>query len=216
MDWSKLLYTNKYTVQQLENALQNIQDTTEVEIRLGNFLGSNFTSHIDTERYKHIEQTLQAYSNWDSTTQARSVDYFYTHQGTPIRTTTTTNNGKLQVVHQQKTKGVNLVIPLSSIDVRVSIKEELPVVEVPDCANTTLVRIKERHSFAKNNWRYDFTLVRQATTYALAEIANVHHEIEIECLCPVSIVEQYNHQYLAVDCLCKIHTLFPDDQITLS
>jgi hypothetical protein len=114
------------------------------------------------------------------------------------------------VAHIQKKTTDSLVIPLGELDVRLSLKEEIVVNDFPNLVESSFVRIKDRKSFTLEGWRYDFTKVCQAKTMSEAEKANVHYEVEIECLEPMQLIQNESHTYLAVDFLQKIHSLFPN------
>ena len=222
MDWSKLQWTNQKTVSALKTFLETVGEHTEAEIRLGRSQfslsdNSRFDSKLDAVQYKQLYNRLKLYKDWETSSyHKRLIDYFYSYKGKSIRTTVTTEANQLKIVHQEKTPGKHLLIPLDNVDIRISLKEELVVTDVPKHTDTTCVRIKDRHSFVKHNWCYDFTIVRQAKTEALAEQAEPFYEIEIECLSPKNIVQEHNHEYLAVDFLMKIHSLFPREKIVLS
>lgn len=222
MDWSKLQWTNQSTVRTLKEFLETIGEHTEAEIRLGSSEfslseGSYFNSKLDAAQYKQLYNRLKLYKGWETNSyQKRLIDYFYSYNGKSIRTSVTTEANQLKIVHQEKTPGSHILVPLNNLDIRISLKDELVVTDVPKYTDTTCVRIKDRHSFVKHNWCYDFTIVRQAKTEALAEQTEPFYEIEIECLSPRSIVQEHNHEYLAVDFLMKIHSLFPRENILLS
>tara|TARA_Y100000748_G_scaffold215949_1_gene181217 strand:+ start:3044 stop:3715 length:672 start_codon:yes stop_codon:yes gene_type:complete len=222
MDWSKLNFTTHSTVRTLKEFLESIGEHTEAELRLGNSefslkKGSCFNPKLDVAQYKQLYNRLKLYKDWETSSyHKRLVDYFYLYNGKPLRTTVTTEGNQLKIVHQEKTQGSHLLIPLNNLEIRISLKDELVVNDVPKYTDTTCVRIKDRHSFVKHNWCYDFTVVRQAKTEALAEQAEPFYEIEIECLSPKNIVQTHDHEYLAVDFLMKIHSLFPSEKIVLS
>lgn len=223
MDWSQLSWTNHKTVATLEQFLQqSLGVDSEAEVRLGHSQysvtsGSTFVSAIDGTQYKHLYNRLKAYKGWEASGyHKRLIDYFYTHAGKSIRTTVTTRGKEFTVVHQEKKQGTHLLVPLQNLDLRVSLKDEVVVTDVPKHTKTSWVRIKDRHSFVKHNWCYDFTIVRQAITEALAEEASPTYEVEVECLAPMKIVQDHSYEYLAVDFLMKIHSLFPNEKIVLS
>jgi hypothetical protein len=218
MDWSKLHYTTKETATKLSAFLKQIKDSTEAEIRLGKASDASFNASIDESDFQHLLSFLQQFSQWKRQTPfERSIDYFFKWRNRTIRSSVTTVHNQLKVDHVYKETTDSVLIKLSDIDVRISLKEEVHVHELPTFVNTDFVRIKERKSFYFNQWRYDFTKVWQGKSVSEAEqLSTPRYEVEVECLQPLDIIRRENHVYLAVDFIQKIRSMFPTERIVLS
>ena len=210
MDWGRLRYTDQFTVNKITDFLKQVKDSTEAEFRLGKET-SKFDASVPESEFFHLLEFLGNFQGWEKVTAfTRSVDYFYSWNGKNIRSTVSTADNTIEVEHIQKKTTDSLVIPLGELDVRLSLKEEIVVNDFPNLVESSFVRIKDRKSFTLEGWRYDFTKVCQAKTMSEAERANVHYEVEIECLEPMQLIQNESHTYLAVDFLQKIHSLFPN------
>ena len=219
MDWSKLPYTTKHTATALSAFLKQIKESTEAEIRLGNVSpNSAFNACIEESDFQHLLSFLQQFSQWEKETPfERSIDYFFNWGNRTVRSSVTTVQNQLKIDHVYKETTDSLVVQLSDLDVRISLKEEIRVHDLPPFVNTDFVRIKDRKSFYYKQWRYDFTKVWQAATVSEAEqLPTPRFEIEVECLKPLEIIRRENHLYLAVDFIQKIRSLFPTERIALS
>lgn len=211
-------YTTKDTATSLSTFLKQIKATTEAELRLGKASNSSFNAFVDESDFLQLLSFLKSFSQWEKETPfERSIDYFFKWGDRTIRSSVTTLHNQLKIDHVYKDTTASLILRLSDIDVRISLKEEVRVHDLPPFTETDFVRIKERKSFFYKHWRYDFTKVWQAATVSAAEqIPTPRFEVEVECLKPLDILRQENHLYLAVDFIQKIRSLFPNERVVLS
>jgi hypothetical protein len=78
---------------------------------------------------------------------------------------------------------VDIDCPERSYDLRVSLRDELPVVNFVPKSPPEFVRLHERWSFTyKNSWRYDFSKIASGTTKETACKNSPIFEIELELL----------------------------------
>lgn len=185
---------------------------------MGNASNSSFNACIEESDFQHLLAFLQQFSRWEKETPfRRSIDYFFKWGERSIRSSISSVDNQLKIDHIYKETVDSVVVPLSDLDVRISLKEEIHVHDLPPFVDTDFVRIKDRKSFFYKHWRYDFTKVWQAHTVSQAEaLSSPRFEVEVECLKPLDIIRRENHLYLAVDFIQKIRSLFPTDYIALS
>lgn len=100
------------------------------------------------------------------------------------------------------------------LDFRVSISVELPVpvTQLPSLVQPQLVRIKQRNSYQRSNWRYDLTLVWQGPSRSEAERSQRYagktlFEVEIE-YCPAeATLKNTSDGSLALNILGKVTSI---------
>lgn len=100
-------------------------------------------------------------------------------------------------------------------DMRISLKEEEPVVRMQTCVKTSLVRIKQRRRFTTDDrvWAFDFAMSWAGRTKTEAEQlqASSDPEFEIECelVDPVKALALHDDARIATSLLLKMYDLLP-------
>lgn len=105
--------------------------------------------------------------------------------------------------------------------IRVSLKEERPVANVPACVTSNLVRIKQRRRFttADRVWAFDFSITWSGANKTEAERNQAEREpmFEIECelINPAQTLALYDDAHIATSLLLKMQQLLGDSTATL-
>ena len=155
----------------------------EIEAKLGRSQNSHFTSGVSEKDFMEIHNMLMSYKKWDNQTDVEkwvpSFDYMLDNN---IRVSKTSAGNTF--VKKTTLEHVTFICRERSYDVRVSLKEELPVqVRLPK--DTHLVRVKKRKSFIyKKRWRFDLTVVWTGKDEQDAQSRPPTHEVECEFIGP--------------------------------
>lgn len=105
--------------------------------------------------------------------------------------------------------------------IRVSLKEERPVANVPACVTSDLVRIKQRRRFttADRVWAFDFGITWSGADKTEAERHQADREpmFEIECelINPAQALALYDDAHIATSLLLKMQQLLGDSMARL-
>ena len=160
---------------------------------------------------------LQAYDGWvKKAVDCDAHDYFYTDTcGQKVRTSVHFGETHVSVEHVHKVGVAACDIKLLShaCDARVSYKREEAVDAsvLPDMVEPYLVRLKKRHSFWLDKWRFDLTQVWSGVTRSIAEANQARNfctfEVEVECVCPPSQLLTMSAEYIALSMLLKLWSL---------
>ena len=151
----------------------------EIEGKLGKWIGNKFISGVrKTDFFRYVDM-LSAYNGWDGSSTSQvwvcMFDYMLANN---IRVTKT----NLGNTFCKKTvlENVTFKAPGKPYDVRVSLKEEMPVqIRLPQ--EPHLVRVKKRRSFVfKGQWRFDMTIVWTGSDEQDAQSRDPTYEVECE------------------------------------
>lgn len=100
-------------------------------------------------------------------------------------------------------------------DIRISLKTEDPVLAVPTCTQTLLVRIKQRRRFvtADGCWAFDFAMSWSAPTKTEAEskqaTSDPVFEVECELIDAEQVLASHTDSRIATSLLLKICDMLP-------
>ena len=214
----------------------------ELEARMGIFssVDGRFKPGVAPEEMDHIIKLLESCAEWTSTDDwQESVVYYYTlPDGRSVRTTTTTTSAATRpttttssstCVHVQKMAVANPVLlhtspfkATGSQHVRISAGAEVLVSEqdLPASILPTHVRIRQRKSFTRGNWRYDLTRVWEGNSYSAVEATQATtspiHEVELECTGITDMFKDLTDVYIATSLLLKVLDLFMDRNVSLA
>ena len=207
----------------------------ELEARMGIFssVDGRFKPGVAPEEMDHIIKLLESCAEWTSTDDwQESVVYYYTlPDGRSVRTTTTTTSAASSgtLFHVQKMAVANPVLlhtspfkATGSQHVRISAGAEVLVSEqdLPASILPTHVRIRQRKSFTRGNWRYDLTRVWEGNSYSAVEATQATtapiHEVELECTGITDMFKDLTDVYIATSLLLKVLDLFMDRNVSLA
>ena len=191
--------------------------TPELEARFG-FHGADGRFHAGVPEAFFFEciRACEAWRGWGSVDEwAHSVDFCYQHGEEFVRTSRTEHG---DVTHQAKHILARRDFALAHDGggdapraLRVSVASETPkrADELPETVQPTLVRDKQRKSFAHKAFRYDFTRVfeganREAIDAARRE-GRERFEVEVECVGWEAYKERHaDDAYIASSLLLKM------------
>jgi len=180
----------------------------ELEGSLGVFDSGQFTSGVDFNHFKSLYSTFTRVKNQDTNTSWSNSDvkshfasFFYKGD---IRGRFNVKE-KPSFVKKTTISKCDFSCKERSYDLRVSLKEELPL--KPYLAKDTpdLVRLHERWSFTyKEAWRYDFSKVASGTSKEIACQSQPVFEIELELLRNSHILKTWTSEQLAENIIEKL------------
>lgn len=172
----------------------------ELELSVGVLKNDSFAPGVDFSYFKSLFDALSAAQYWTQSADKHHFATFYFEDSVRGRF-----NVREAPVFVKKTTlaRLDLSCPERKYDVRLSLREELPVPETVD--PPTYVRLNERWSFEyKRVWRYDLSKVSSGTTKETACKSAPVYEIELEvCRKETALSDQL----LADHILCKAKDL---------
>jgi len=154
----------------------------ELEGSIGVFDGSKYTSGVDFNYFKALYTAFSSFetSPWSKKEEKSKFASYVFHD--QIR-------GRYEVkekpvfVRKTALRKCDLKCTQRSYDIRLSLKQEVPLSNFIAKTAPDFVRLQERWSFTyKDSWRYDFTKVAAGTTKELACSSQPVFEIEFEVL----------------------------------
>lgn len=194
----------------------------ELEVRLGqpceNEQGERvWQPNVGPVLFHNLLDLLQAYDGWcRKEVDCDSHDYFYCDMaGSKVRTSVVFGGTHVCVEHMHKVGVAACDIKLlnHACDARVSFKREeaVSVSALPDMVEPYLVRLKKRHSFWLDKWRFDLTQVWSGVTRSIAEANQARgfctFEVEVECVCSPSLLSTLSAEYVGLSMLLKLWSL---------
>jgi hypothetical protein len=203
----------------------------ELEARFGTRSGGRWVNGVSREFWERVFELLRGGDCWTEVvdgTWKHYHDYFYALQnGLQVRTSTAfdVNRETIEVVHVNKvkccTEELHVLEPTCNnsdepvFDIRVSLSTETAVDthELPESVSPSLVRLKQRVSFAYRCWRFDMTKVWSGASRVQAETKQKTeepvYEIELECASPASYLHDRSDAYVALSLLLKMCDFLP-------
>jgi len=186
----------------------------EVEAKLGTWNGRQFVSGIEYDDFMKIHDRLCSYKGWSNNDTFMvwipTFDYMLDNN---IRVTKSSAGNSF--MKKTTIQHVTFKCAERKYDLRVSMKEELPVkVTLPQEPN--MVRVKKRKSFIhKERWRFDLTIVWTGRDEQDAQSKTPCYEVECEFVGPPASAGP-NHEYTGRSLLEKmVDFLGRDTPLTL-
>ena len=109
------------------------------------------------------------------------------------------------------------VMESDKLDLRVAVKSEEEITNVPASIQPDLVRIKQQRKFQFKAFSFDFSMTWSGKTRNEAEQSQINNEavFEIECelVKPAEYLAVHDDIYIATSILLKMHDLMPDGAI---
>lgn len=213
-------------ISQFRNCINNSSSTSsfELEVRLGTYSQDmQWKTGVDARFFNSIVTLLDAYKEWESTTDWVDIhDYFYT-TSSGMRVRTSTFMDPIHVVHMNKTRGqyIDLAIVGSIYSARVSLKQEVSIdaSTIPTAVFPDLVRIKKRRIYALKYWKFEVTRVWSGASRIEAEMKQssneATYEIEIEFNGDATYVYDHSDIYIATSMLLKVCNLLSNTILTI-
>jgi hypothetical protein len=182
----------------------------EIEAKLGRSQPSQFLSGVSNDDFMRIHDMLMSYGKWTNQGEVdrwiSSFDYMLDNNVRVSKTST----GNI-VIKKTTLENITFVCRERNYDIRVSLKEELPMkIKLPQ--DPHMVRVKKRKSFIyKNRWRFDLTVVWTGKDEQEAQSFPPSHEVECEFIGPRHTVGP-NYEYTALSMLEKMIDFLGRDQ----
>lgn len=196
--------------------LYQTREHLELEAKLGQWRDGRFISGVSEEKFNQIMTMLQSYPHWSNPNHHRVWNTIFDYILDNNIRVSKTNKGNV-FMRKTAVSHVTYSCPERPWDVRVSLKEELPVkVQLPQ--EPRKVRVKKRRSFRyKDTWQFDLTVVWSGRDEQEAQAQPPTYEVECELLLKPGAIEGPPHQrYLARSLLEKmIDFLGRADPLTL-
>jgi len=183
---------------------QHEGNVCELESRLGKIdVNGNFISGVSKEFFVHWLNEMKSYEGWHMTNDwEESMDVIWSND---VRGTKKIDQTEFKMTFQEKKRLRNLTFkcPEREYDVRVSLKTEKVVTEMPNFHHR-LVRFKRRKEFNhKNIIMYCFTIVSEGKEKQTAiKNNNKRFEIEFELL-NTRNCKNFDSNYLSASMLEK-------------
>lgn len=211
----------------------------ELEARLGrlNPTTKKWESGVARDHWYATLASLQDSPFWTtpSTTPSHGLDlhdYIYKRvTGEEVRSSVVigpsaaTPSGVVTIHHSSKVRHGNVDVTvdgdeyegtLERYGVRFSVSVETPVSseDLEASVKPIWVRLKRRHSFIYNQWRFDLTRVWSAPSRTEAEVKQSRgepssYEIEIECWQPRELLALRSNRYIAASLMMKMVDMLP-------
>lgn len=198
----------------------------ELEARFGSITNNHFVAGIKREEIDRIIDMMQTSSFIDivDDTWAEETDFFFDVNGIEHRTRVRYDDSQMIVVPETCTKLKMASVDIGTsdndlkMDMRVSLKSETPVKDVPTCVKTKAVRIKQRKRFKTkcSIWAFDFGMSWTGETKTEAEEQQAKNDPVFEVECELINVEKYlkmhDNERVAASLLLKMFDLLPMPQ----
>ena len=155
----------------------------EMEAKMGRFEGNQFVSGVSYDDFMKIHDRLASYKGWSNQDRfmvwVPTFDYMLDNS---IRVTKTSSGNNF--IKKTTIQHVTYKCPERKYDLRVSMKEELPIkVRLPQEPN--MVRVKKRKSFThRRTWQFDLTIVWTGRDEQEAQSNPPSYEVECEFVGP--------------------------------
>lgn len=212
-------------VAQYRQALNEKNRHVELEVRLGRRVNSSsrWDTDVGCPTFQAVYQLLDAHDGWRrKELHIDSHDYVYTTPTGQVRTSVRLHK-HATVSHMRKVSLASLDLKLVTqpFDARVSVKAEVPVdgLTLPPIVEPHLVRLTKRSSFWLDKWRFDLTQVWAGVTRSEAESNQARgkcaYEVEVECVCPPSLLSTLTDEYIALSMLLKICSLLGGTSLSM-
>ena len=203
--------------------------TFELEARFGSVVDNKFIPGVDRLTMDSVIEMMQkstfvtCQGEWN---EEMDLYYLYNHKHLRTRVqydvidmniSTHTTEKNLIVPHLDYVSTINENVS-DSLHIRLSLKSENEVTNIPNSVNPYLVRIKQRKRFITENkkWAFDFSMTWSGEDKTKAEYSQMHNDpvYEIECECiDSSILNDRDDVYIAASLLMKMHDFLPKNTV---
>jgi len=140
-----------------------------------------FESTMTLAQHKHFNSILNglATSKLVKYAHTKITDEFYNYEGRKVRVSVDSATGKaVACVLKQRIADINVWMPNSPLDYRISISVEIPATAPPPTHIRTLIREKDRISYIQEHCQVDLT--KTTSTSDSHREAEISHECEVE------------------------------------
>lgn len=225
-------YAKKYP--QLSSCLKDVENLVnilrinpkyELEARFGKKLTKQFLPGVSRQTVDVIIGLLENCACIDSDEEWREIqDVIFTHKGKRLRTRVeydademilkTTTIEKI-LIDQKDFLNVGSMDQSEKLDIRVSLKNEALVKDIPLSVMPDLVRIKQIRQFRYKAFSFDFSMTWCGKSRKEAEISQTTDEATFEIECELVNTEEYlslyDDMYIALSLLLKMYDFMSDE-----
>ena len=148
----------------------------EVEFRLGKLGQQGFDAHVPASLFHAFTRVLQSNPKWDAVQELHSVDT-YTRG---VRVSTMLPEKTVVAVRKQRVCNIDVAMPDSPLDVRMSVSTEVPAPVLPGPDVGRQSRVKRRTSYLHGGWQFDLTRVQRGSSPNEDSDEEEVYEVEVE------------------------------------
>lgn len=225
-------YAQKYPqliscVKDVEVLVKLLRDNPEYELeaRFGKKLTKKFVPGVDRETIDVMIGLLENCSCIDADEEWREVqDVIFSHKGKRLRTRVEYNSDDMVLktttiekilINQKDFINVGSMDQNKKLDIRVSLKNEDFVSDIPLSVTTDLVRIKQIRQFRYKSFSFDFSMTWSGSTRKEAELSQTKDEATFEIECELVNAKEYlsfhDDIYIALSLLLKMYDFMSDE-----
>lgn len=195
----------------------------ELEARFGLLTKDGFVAGVSRQCMERMISLLQSSPRVTSSDEwAEEQDFFFGQYRTRVAYDSSTMEVCPTTIQKRRVDSAVMTRPCTSdgVDIRVALKDEAPVRNVPACVTPSAVRIKQRRKFRIHKfWELHFTLAWSGRTKTEAENAQSTKdpvfEVECELVNTEECLAQYNDARIAAALMLHMHALVDDPSSTL-
>lgn len=174
----------------------------EIELRLGKFHGNKFDTNVGELNFNKILDSLKQFDGWGQVVDTNSTSYFLGDKRMDINEDT----DSMVTFIKKRIYKFDFVIPNSSLDVRFSAAQEIPITDM-DCDDVMdFMRVKQRISFIRKNLSIDMTIVTAQPDDPDDE-SDTFYEIELEIVDPLLVDSDKTFYNIIYKIQCILNTL---------
>ena len=174
----------------------------EIELRLGKFHGNKFDTNVGEVNFNKILDSLKKFNGWENVIETNSTSYFLGDKRMDIDDDT---EDMTTFIKKKKYKN-DFVIPNSSLDVRFSAAQEIPITDMDSDSVMDFMRVKKRISFIRKNVSIDMTIVTAQPDDPDDE-SDMFYEIELEIIDPLLVENDKVFYNIVYKIQCILNTL---------
>lgn len=197
----------------------------ELEARFGKKTSRKFIPGVDRETVDVMIGLLENCSSIDADEEWREVqDVIFSHKGKRLRTRVEYNSDEMVLktttiekllIDQKDFLNVGNMDPNEKLDIRVSLKNEAFVKDIPLSVSPDLVRIKQIRQFRYKSFSFDFSMTWSGSTRKEAEMSQTKDEATFEIECELVNSKEYlslhDDMYIALSLLLKMYDFMSDE-----
>ena len=174
----------------------------EIELRLGKFHGKKFDTNVGEGNFNKILESLKKFNGWEQVVETNSTSYFLGDRRMDINDDT----DEMKTFIKKRVSKFDYIIPNSSLDVRFSAAQEIPIDDMNCDDVMDFMRVKQRTSFIRKNLTIDMTVVTAQPDDPDDE-SDTFYEIELEIIDPSLVEDDKKFYNIIYKVQCILNTL---------
>ena len=174
----------------------------EIELRLGKFHGNKFDTNVGELNFNKILDSLKKFDGWENVLNTNSTSYFLGDKRMDINEDTE----EIITFIKKRIYKFDFIIPNSSLDVRFSAAQEIPITDMNCDDVMDFMRVKQRTSFIRKNLSIDMTIVTAQPDDPDDE-SDTFYEIELEIIDPLLVDNDRTFYNIIYKIQCILNTL---------